>query len=115
MLRYLTIICSLAVFLNAAVLVLNNSKTIVSDSCDSFFLLVPKMLIIQSFLCIFYIIIKEKECFKMKKLGTLLARWSKVIAPMALVVATLTSNATCVFFSHQPDVPPAMEKYRRRK
>lgn len=51
----------------------------------------------------------------MKKLGTLLMCWSKVIAPMALMVATLTSNTTCVFFSHQPNVPPAMDKYRHHK
>lgn len=51
----------------------------------------------------------------MKKLRNQLMRWSKVFAALTLVVATLTSNGTCVCFTHQPDVPPAMDKYRHHK
>lgn len=51
----------------------------------------------------------------MKKMREQLIHWSKALAAVALVVATVTSNVTCICFTHQPDVPPAMDKYRYHK
>lgn len=38
----------------------------------------------------------------MKKI---LIRFSKLIAPLSLALAIMTSNATCYFFTYQPNEP----------
>lgn len=35
----------------------------------------------------------------------ILAKATKNVAPLALALAVLTANATCYFFTFQPDVP----------
>lgn len=47
-----------------------------------------------------------------KTLVYLITITSKLIAPLALALAVMSSNATCFFFTYQPDVPKDIEKYR---
>lgn len=46
-----------------------------------------------------------------KTLVYLITRASKLIAPLALVLAVTTANATCFFFTYQPVIPESIEKY----
>lgn len=41
----------------------------------------------------------------MKKFAEKIVKLSAKLAPLALVLATVTANSTCYFFSYQPDVP----------
>lgn len=41
----------------------------------------------------------------MKKFAEKIVKLSAKLAPFALVLATVTANSTCFWFSHQPDVP----------
>lgn len=34
------------------------------------------------------------------------------VTPLALGLAILTSNATCLFYAHQPREPEGLEKYK---
>lgn len=33
-----------------------------------------------------------------------------VVAPLALALAVMTANATCYFFTYQPEVPKSLKK-----
>lgn len=41
----------------------------------------------------------------MKKIMSFVMKASAGLAPMALALATLTANSTCICFTYQPDVP----------
>lgn len=41
----------------------------------------------------------------MKSILKCFTKFSAHFAPLALVVATVTANSTCFFFSYQPEVP----------
>ena len=39
-----------------------------------------------------------------------IVKFSKIVATFTLVLAVVTVNATCFFFSHQPDIPDSLKK-----
>jgi cyclic lactone autoinducer peptide len=49
----------------------------------------------------------------MKKLVSVWARFAGLLASAALVVGVASSQAACVAWFHQPEVPSDMEKYRK--
>ena len=58
--------------------------------------------------------IKEEIKPMKNKLFNLISKTSRLVAPFALVLAIMTANSTCYFFSYQPDVPKGLDKYRMK-
>lgn len=50
----------------------------------------------------------------MKKITKFLVRLVSAAAPLSLALAILTSNSTCYWFTHQPDVPASLARYKKR-
>lgn len=48
---------------------------------------------------------KERGYIHMKKFFNVIVKLSTGLAPMALMLATMTANSTCYFYTYQPDVP----------
>lgn len=48
------------------------------------------------------------------KILSLINKTSKFVAPLALTLAIMTANSTCYCFTHQPDVPKSLDKYRTK-
>lgn len=46
----------------------------------------------------------------MKKVLNVVLKISAGLAPMALVLATMTANSTCYFYTYQPKVPKKLMK-----
>lgn len=51
----------------------------------------------------------------MKKIKDAVIRIFSCCAPLALSLAIMTSNSTCLFFSYQPDEPSIIQRYKRRE
>ena len=51
----------------------------------------------------------------MKKIRKVFIHLLGSAAPLALALAVLTTNATCHFFSYQPDEPAGIEKYKHNR
>jgi len=49
----------------------------------------------------------------MKGITSVLAKYSGAIASLALVVATISYGTTCTFIFHQPQMPAALEKFKK--
>lgn len=45
---------------------------------------------------------------------SIISKAGKITAPLALALAIMTANSTCYFFTHQPDVPRSLDKYRMK-
>lgn len=54
--------------------------------------------------------LNRKEVKTMKKVLNVITKFSAVMAPMALMLATMTANSTCFFYSYQPEVPQKLIK-----
>lgn len=48
------------------------------------------------------------------KVFKIINRAGEIVAPLAMVMAIMTANSTCYFFTCQPDVPKSLDKYRRK-
>jgi len=40
-------------------------------------------------------------------------KYGAVVSALALVLATVTANSTCYYFSHQPDEPEGLMKLKK--
>ena len=49
----------------------------------------------------------------MKKIASkIIIKTSKYITPLVMALAIMTVNSTCYFFTHQPDIPRSLDKYK---
>lgn len=51
----------------------------------------------------------------MSELTTITQKVTKYIAPLALALAVITANSTCICFSNQPTPPEQLSKFRKYK
>lgn len=58
----------------------------------------------------------ERWCIHMKKkICSFITRFGGTMAALALVVATMTANSTCLWLSHQPEEPEEPEEVKMLK
>jgi len=50
---------------------------------------------------------------KMKKLNSIVLKFSSSLAALALLVGVSSANSACVFWFNQPEMPKAIEKFRK--
>jgi cyclic lactone autoinducer peptide len=48
----------------------------------------------------------------MKTIKSYIIQMSKIVAPLALALAVLTANSTCICFTNQPKEPDSLRKYK---
>lgn len=49
----------------------------------------------------------------MKKVKKLVAKLSAIVPAIALLIGIMSANSACLVYFHQPEVPSAMDAYRR--
>lgn len=49
----------------------------------------------------------------LKVLNIWAIRFGKILASLALLVTTMNANTTCIFITHQPELPEDAKKLRR--
>jgi len=57
--------------------------------------------------------LSEKEGRKMKKLNSIVLKFSSSLAALALLVGVSSAASACYFWFNQPEMPKAIEKFRK--
>ena len=57
--------------------------------------------------------LSEKGGRKMKKLNSIVLKFSSYLAALALLVGVSSAASACVFWFNQPEMPKAIEKFRK--
>jgi cyclic lactone autoinducer peptide len=55
-----------------------------------------------------------KEVLQMKGSSSIVDKFGAVLSKAALSLALTTSNATCVYISHQPEEPKGLAKFKKQ-
>ncbi len=48
-----------------------------------------------------------------KKINSLIMKWGSAIAALALTIGVSSASAACYYWFNQPEMPKAIEKFRK--
>lgn len=57
----------------------------------------------------------ESKVKLMKKLSGIILKWGSSIAALALMIGVTSADSACYWWFNQPEMPKAIEKFRKNK